>query len=281
MTQTSSSTEINANVVPEARQQIMQTLRGIEADENVQILFAVESGSRAWGFPSPDSDYDVRFVYVRPMEWYLSIFPGRDVVELPLEGELDVNGWDIRKSLELLMKPNPVMLEWLASPIRYVWDEDACELIEAFSKKAAHAKACLYHYMNLGGRQWRAYIDGNDMVNLKKYLYVVRPAMAIQWIRKNPDVLPPMNFFELRDGIDLSDGLTAALDEIIEKKKQSKEIGEGPAVTVINDFILEEFKWAEEAVQSLKEEKGQFINEADELFRKLIMGDTALKVFGE
>lgn len=281
MTQTNSSTEVNADVVPEARQQIMQALRGIEADENVQILFAVESGSRAWGFPSPDSDYDVRFVYVRPMEWYLSIFPGRDVVELPLEGELDVNGWDIKKSLELLMKPNPVMLEWLSSPIRYVWDEDACEQIEVFSKKAAHAKSCLYHYMHLGGRQWRAYIEGKDQVNLKKYLYVVRPAMAIQWIRKNPDILPPMNFFELRAGIDLSDDLTAALDDIIEKKRQSKETGEGPAVSVINDFILDEFKWAEEAVQSLKEEKEQFIDEADELFRKLIMGDTALRVFGE
>ncbi|MEM6906851.1 MAG: nucleotidyltransferase domain-containing protein, partial [Pseudomonadota bacterium] len=100
------------------RAEIMAKLTGIERDFGVRILFAIESGSRAWGFPSPDSDYDVRFVYVHPTDWYLSLTPGRDVIELPIRDDLDIGGWDLRKALNLLLKPNPVMLEWLSSPIR-------------------------------------------------------------------------------------------------------------------------------------------------------------------
>jgi len=100
---------------------ILSELRNLEVREDVRILFAVESGSRAWGFASPDSDFDVRFVYARRQDWYLSLLPGRDVIELPLIGDDDINGWDIRKALNLALKPNPVLLEWLSSPIQYIW----------------------------------------------------------------------------------------------------------------------------------------------------------------
>lgn len=106
-------------IAPAIRARIDTTLVDLEIRENIRILWAVESGSRAWGFPSPDSDYDVRFVYVRPLEWYLSLNPGRDVVELPIVDELDVAGWDLRKALRLLVKANPALLEWLSSPIVY------------------------------------------------------------------------------------------------------------------------------------------------------------------
>jgi len=108
---------MSAIIPPAARMRILADLGRIEREEGVRILFAVESGSRAWGFPSPDSDYDARFVYARPADWYLSLAPGRDVVELPIDGDYDTNGWDIRKALNLLLKPNPVLLEWLSSPI--------------------------------------------------------------------------------------------------------------------------------------------------------------------
>src|SRR4030095_590913 len=101
---------------------IRHKLADIERAEDVRILFAVESGSRAWGFPSPDSDYDVRFLYVHKADWYLSIDPRRDVIELPIEGEFDINGWDLRKALQLLIKSNPVLLEWLRSPVLYRGD---------------------------------------------------------------------------------------------------------------------------------------------------------------
>ena len=89
------------------RQAIDGALEAIEAEDNVRILFAIESGSRAWGFPSPDSDYDVRFVYARPLDWYLSLEPGRDVIERPINDDLDIGGWDLQKALKLMLKPNP------------------------------------------------------------------------------------------------------------------------------------------------------------------------------
>jgi len=107
------------SIAPDMRARIVAALEAIKQREGVRILFAIESGSRAWGFPSPDSDYDVRFVYVHPADWYLSVTPGRDVIELPARDVLDINGWDIKKALRLLLKPNPVALEWLSSPLRY------------------------------------------------------------------------------------------------------------------------------------------------------------------
>ncbi len=164
-------------IIPAMRKAIDAELAQIEADEDVRIVFAVESGSRAWGFPSPDSDYDVRFIYARPVDWYLTIEPGRDVIERPISDELDVSGWDIRKALGLLIKPNPVMLEWLSSPIHYRWSPDACNRLTAFAETTAFGRSCLYHYLHLGERQQRVYAEGKSTVNLKKYFYMVRPGL--------------------------------------------------------------------------------------------------------
>ena len=249
---------------------IYAKLRGIEADNDVRILFAVESGSRAWGFPSPDSDYDVRFVYARRPDWYLSITPGRDVIELPLDKVYDINGWDLKKALGLLLKPNPVMLEWLSSPIHYMWDAETCDKLRAFSNSIAHGPACLHHYLNLGGRQFDNYIDGKEQVNLKKYFYIVRPAMAIRWIRLNPDKVPPMNFFDLLDGIDLDDDLKQALDALLLAKSKSKEVGLVPRVAIIDDFITTEFAWARGTTKSTRAVRKDRTTEADTLFRDII-----------
>ncbi len=101
------------------RKKIKEQLRRIEDAENIKILLAVESGSRAWGFASPDSDYDVRFVYIRSLEDYLRLDATRDVIELPIDDVLDINGWDLQKTLRLLHKSNPTLFEWFSSPIVY------------------------------------------------------------------------------------------------------------------------------------------------------------------
>jgi predicted nucleotidyltransferase len=261
--------EFNPSISTEMRKIIMEQLRKIEVEDNLRILFAIESGSRAWGFPSPDSDYDVRFIYARPVDWYLTITPGRDVFELPIEGDLDINGWDIKKALGLLLKPNPVMLEWLSSPIRYVWNDDVCAKLTDFSREVTHCAACLNHYLHLGGRQWDIYIDGKDEVNLKKYFYIVRPAMAVRWMRMHPAIIPPMNFQELLAGIDLVADLTAALNDLLLAKSRSKEIGKAPRVEIIDDFIVSEFDWAREAVKSVKTDKQLLRPKADALFREI------------
>ncbi len=89
------------------REKIKLELERIEKENDVKILFAVESGSRAWGFPSKDSDYDVRFVYMHPVEWYLSIHDKRDVIEYPISDDLDISGWDIKKSVTTICKVKP------------------------------------------------------------------------------------------------------------------------------------------------------------------------------
>lgn len=266
--------DFNPAISDVMRDTILTELRDIETTHDVRILFAIESGSRAWGFPSPDSDYDVRFIYARPTDWYLSLTPGRDVIELPIEGDLDINGWDIKKALGLLLKPNPVMLEWLSSPIRYLWDEGVCEKLTAFSEKVTHGPACLNHYLHLGERQWDVYVKGKERVNLKKYFYIVRPAMAVRWMRMYPDIIPPMNFQKLLKGIDLNIELINALENLLHAKSKSKEIGEAPRVDIIDEFIISEFDWAREAVKSIAGSRTDLKDAANVLFREIVNGES-------
>ncbi len=265
-----SSTKFDLSISEKMRKSITEKLRQTETNHDVRILFAIESGSRAWGFPSPDSDYDVRFVYAHPPDWYLSLTPGRDVIELPLDAVYDINGWDIKKALNLLLKPNPVLLEWLSSPIRYIWDDSLCAELVAFSQTISHGQACLHHYLNLGERQFNLYIDGKERVNLKKYFYIVRPAMAIAWIRKHPDIIPPMNFQKLMVGLDLNTDVQMALKDLLLAKSHSKEVGLASRINVIDDFIAAQFDWAHENASSVKADKRDHLNQANTLFRSII-----------
>ena len=262
--------EFDSSISDDMRSRIIGKLRQAEAEHNVRILFAIESGSRAWGFPSPDSDYDVRFVYAHPPDWYLSLTPGRDVIELPLDAVYDINGWDIKKALNLLLKPNPVLLEWLSSPIQYIWDDNLTAKLVEFSQTVAHGPACLHHYLSLGQRQFNVYIDGKERVNLKKYFYIVRPAMAIAWIRKHPNIVPPMNFQNLMAGLELNADLQNALKYLLLAKSRSKEIGQASRVSVIDDFITAEFNWAQKNASSIKVAKRNRTAQANTIFRSII-----------
>ncbi len=158
------------------RETILRKLNEIENRENVKILLAVESGSRAWGFASPDSDYDVRFIYVRPREDYLRLEKTRDVIELPIEGELDINGWDLDKTLRLLRASNPTLFEWLSSPIVYRETEFARDF-QGIMQQYFSSKRGLSHYLSMAGRNYREYLKG-EKVKAKKYFYVLRPVLA-------------------------------------------------------------------------------------------------------
>ncbi len=267
---TAEDNKLHKHILAEFHTKIMAELEGLEKTHGIRILFAIESGSRAWGFPSPDSDYDVRFVYIRPLESYLTLNPPRDVVELPIDDLLDINGWDIKKALGLMLKSNPVLLEWLQSPIRYIWNEAACHDLKALAQKTANDRSCLHHYLNLGTRQRKIYIEGKSVVNLKKYFYVVRPAMAIRWLRMNPDILLPMNFHDLKSGIDLPDDLTSELDILLEKKSRSKELGQAEPIKLIDQFLDAEFIWAEKSVKECSKDKPDLTEDANKLFRAWI-----------
>lgn len=258
------------DIAPEMRDAILERLGDLERTQDVRILFAIESGSRAWGFPSPDSDYDARFVYVRSLDWYLSIHPGRDVIELPIEGELDINGWDAKKALGLLLKPNPVLLEWLSSPIRYIWHDAACQRLINLAAKIGAGPGCLHHYFNLGENLYRRHIRNKPEVKIKRYFYIVRPAMALRWLRMHPDVVPPMNFQELAAGVDLPRDLLEALDALLERKRTTRELGNAARIPVIDAFIDEEFARAQALIADARKTRHDLKGEANDVFRALV-----------
>ena len=177
-------------------QTIVRNLREIEKNERIHILLAVESGSRAWGFPSTDSDYDVRFIYIRQKEDYLRLEKTRDVIELPLDGILDINGWDLQKTLRLFHKSNPTLFEWFSSPIVYM-ETPFADTFRTMMGNYFSTKRSLYHYIHMAEKNRREYLN-DHMVKIKKYFYVLRPVLACRWIleTKTP---PPMLFSELME----------------------------------------------------------------------------------
>lgn len=260
----------DAVIDPKRRLEIETKIAGIEEGNQVKVLFAIESGSRAWGFPSPDSDYDVRFVYAHKPDSYLSIFDRRDVIELPIEGDLDINGWDIRKALSLLLKPNPVLLEWLSSPIKYKWDDGVCKSLVDFANEVVVPRECIPHYYHLARRQWLRNIEGETSVNLKKYFYVLRPALAIRWARLNPGTLPPMNFQQLVAGVGIEGALQSKIGELLRAKAKASEVGTGRRIAALDDLIEFELSWGADNSGNKHVVSPAERIKADALFRKLV-----------
>jgi predicted nucleotidyltransferase len=208
-------------IEPGIRAQIEVELDRIEREEGARVLFAVESGSRAWGFPSPDSDYDARFVYVRPAEAYLSILPFRDVIERPADVLFDINGWDLRKALQLLCKSNAVVLEWLQSPIRYRWNANLSEALLALAKDASQVAALTYHYDRMA-RRYFADLRDVTRVPIKKYFYALRPALALRWISDRSEP-PPMDFSTLLDGSRMPSDFNEKCRSLVARKATARE----------------------------------------------------------
>lgn len=213
---------------------IQTELERIADAENLRILYAVESGSRAWGFASATSDWDVRFIYVRRPEWYLSIQNRRDVVEFVLDGDLDVSGWDLKKALGLFAKSNPPLLEWLRSPIVYAQASSAIQQLRELSAEFFSARVCLYHYLHMAKGNYREYLCG-DSVRLKKYFYVLRPVLACRWIEAH-STMPPMEFSALVKD-QLPSQLRESVESLLARKRRGDELAVGPRIPEINDFL--------------------------------------------
>jgi len=218
--------------------EISAELTVIERREDVLVFYACESGSRAWGFESRDSDYDVRFLYLHRPKWYLSIDPKRDVIELPLDGVMDYSGWDLKKALQLFRKSNPPLLEWLQSPIVYKDIRAITDLIRAAMPDYYSPRACHYHYLHMAQGNFREYLQG-DEVWTKKYLYVLRPVLACIWIERGMGLVPT-EFEKVLDVIEDRLDLREAIDTLLERKKAGKELDRGPRIPAISDFIEEE-----------------------------------------
>ena len=221
---------------------VLQQLHEIEVKHGVRVLYACESGSRAWGFASADSDYDVRFIYSHPREWYLSIDleRKRDVIEVAIDGELDISGWDLRKALQLYRKSNPALLEWLGSPIVYQKHGSLATRLRELSSDIISLVACRYHYMHMAQNNSRGYVKGSE-IRLKKYLYVLRPILAVNWIDAGYGMVPT-EFGKLVDAIVREKELRRAINDLLEAKKQGFEESVGPRIEPISRYIESELE---------------------------------------
>lgn len=212
---------------------IKEKLLEIEQRENCRILLAVESGSRAWGFASPDSDYDVRFIYVRDKDNYLKLNRSRDVIELPINDVLDINGWDVDKTLKLLHKSNPTVFEWFSSPIIYKTTPFA-EQFKPIMQHYFSSKSGLWHYLHMAEGNYREYLKV-DLVKAKKYFYVLRPILACRWILEK-GTPPPMRFEELMES-QLPAYLKDTVRDLLDLKMNSPEVKMIPRIDILNEYL--------------------------------------------
>ena len=215
---------------------VPEKLAEIERDFDVTVLWAIESGSRAWGFESPDSDFDVRFIYKHKQDFYLRLNEQRDVIELPIDDTWDVSGWDLDKTLKLFYKSNPTLFEWLQSPIIYQ-QTDFIERIRPLATQYFSEKKMLYHYLNTARTQMNKYLSG-DKVKPKKYFYALRPILACRWIEKYHSV-PPILFDDLVKDIKINGPEGMEIDPIMP----------------IQHYIIKNIKELDAYVQSVTEVK--------------------------
>ena len=264
---------MTAPVSPEMQALIRARLKDIEVEEDIRILLAIESGSRAWGFHSPDSDYDVRFIYTRPLDWHLSLGKKRDVIERPIDDELDIAGWELGKALTLTLGSNAVIAEWLQSPVTYAADQPARAALTGFAGRALDRKSVSWHYLSLLRRQMSRLEAPEGGIRLKRFFYVLRPTLALRWMRLNNRAMPPMNMAALRAGSDLSDTLAKALDQLTEQKMATRERGTSAnSDPVLMDLVDAETAAAEAWLASApKPNRAALWDQANDLHRRLTL----------
>lgn len=223
-------------------ERIQARLDGVESDHGIRVLWAVESGSRAWGFPSPDSDYDCRFFYVRRHDDYLSPWRPRDVIETPLDDVLDVNGWDLIKAIRLAARSNATVLEWLRSPLIYRGQPAFAEELPNVCRDVVDHESIRRHYFHVGRAHWnRSGAAEGGVVSLKKLFYAIRPAAALHWTRTLGSPVPPMNLSALLDEAPPAEDVVDAITTLVRAKAATRELGEGITPEPIRRFVLHEF----------------------------------------
>ncbi len=247
---------------------IIEAIKQLEEKHKVKVLYACETGSRAWGFPSPDSDYDVRMIYKHETDWYLSLSEKKDTIEFMSEdGELDVTGWDIKKVFHLMRKSNGALLERLQSPIKYIDEGNVSEVLKQYSEKCFSPIATMHHYLGMAKNSF-ADIEGNNEIKLKKLFYALRATLACKWILEK-DKVPPIVFMTMIEALSFDKILKDKIVSLIELKSGKSESYMHPKEKELNDFISFELDVATKAFDSLQGRREKEID-LDALFVKLV-----------
>jgi uncharacterized protein len=200
------------------KDKIMKEIKRLKEENEVRVLFAVEAGSRTWGVSSENSDYDVRFVYIHKIEWYLSIDEKRDVIELPVDKSLDMSGWDLQKALRLYRKSNPQFLEWLNSDLVYVEEFKTLKKLRLIRGDIFSPVTCFHHYFSMARRNFKLLGTDKEM-KLKKYLNVLRPLLACLWIERFESI-PPNRITFLTEKLVAKPLLITDINKLIKDKQR-------------------------------------------------------------
>ncbi|REA64313.1 nucleotidyltransferase domain-containing protein [Dyadobacter luteus] len=232
-------------------EEILNELVRLEKQHDIKILYAVESGSRAWGFASADSDWDVRYIYIHKLEWYLQIDAQRDNQEEILPNDIDLAGWELRKALRLFRKSNPPMLEWLRSPIVYLQKYSTAAQLRHLTAYYFNPKSCIYHYLHMAEGNFQSYLQ-KENVRVKKYFYVLRPILACDWI-KNTNTMAPTEFHELLES-QVDDHLVKEeILNLLDRKSRGDELSEEPKIQVLHDFLEAKILFYKEYVKTVSQ----------------------------
>jgi predicted nucleotidyltransferase len=262
----SSGNGFGTGITADMKSAIKKELENLEKQEGFTILFACESGSRAWGFPSRDSDYDVRFIYIHPQNRYLSIEDKKEHQEIPITDNLDINGWDIRKALNLLWRSNATLFEWLQSPIVYCSRHNFRDELFQLAKEYFSLRDTMNHYLGLTKKSLLSNPGANE-IKLKQYFYILRPLLAAMWIVKYREI-PPMEFHDLLQLIE-TPKLLEHIDSLLKKKAQAQEKDKISPIPEIQEFIEIQYKSCKKIVDqftSFKKEPGPL----DSFFRNML-----------
>jgi predicted nucleotidyltransferase len=248
--------------------EIQKELLKLEAQHDIKILYAVESGSRAWGFASTDSDWDVRYIYIHRIDWYLKIDDNKDNQEKILPNDIDLAGWELKKALRLFRKSNPPLLEWLRSPIVYLQQFSTADRLRDLTKEYFNPKSCLHHYLHMAEGNYEAYLL-KEMVRVKKYFYVLRPILACDWIMKTNST-PPMEFSKLLDSQVSDLNVKAEIQSLLTRKMMGEELKEEPKIQILNDFLEEKIQFYNDYIISLGQISQPDTARLDDLFKHTI-----------
>jgi uncharacterized protein len=251
--------------------EILAAPESIEAEAKVRVLLAVESGSRAWGFPSPDSDYDVRFIYVHEPSWYLTVFEFRDVIDDMLPGDLDISGWELRKALRLFSKCNLALNEWLGSPVLYREVSDFRSELWSLIPMFFNPIRATHHYKSMA-KQALSALTAENKISIKKLLYASRALLACRWIRQHKSQ-PPTEFQALVDEVASVDERIYFAD-LLARKSESPENGEIVLEQSGREAMIAELENYERDATSLEAPPEISLQQLDMTLRRWVGGST-------
>lgn len=248
--------------------EIKKELERLETELEIKILYAVESGSRAWGFPSTNSDWDVRFIYIHKRDWYLSIDEKKDSYVKILPNDIDLSGWELRKTLKLFRKSNPPFMEWLDSPIIYKESYSTISKLRKASKDYFNPKSCMYHYFSMAQSNFREYLKG-EQVRIKKYFYVLRPVLACMWIERT-SLMAPMEFDVMVESEIKNREVKNEVLKLLARKKSGEELDWEPKIDAIDEFLEEKVNYFNAYLKNFDFKKYPETERLNQIFRETL-----------